>query len=232
MDRYRGFPLWLRWIGANALAETFGLGATLAIDFVILSYIGGARSALITLLGILTLAASGAIEGVVVGLLQWSVLRRPFPAISRRAWVGATIVGAVVAWFFGALPSSLMDMSAQQTGAPIQEPQAATVLLLAAAMGLILGGVLGYPQWRVLRGAVHGAWLWLPANCAAWAVGMPAIFAAIDLAQQSNSVAGALATIALGLLVAGALVGAVHGAALVRLAGRASGQLIAAHAKP
>jgi hypothetical protein len=85
-------------------------------------------------------------------------------------------------------------------------------------MGLFLGLVLGYPQWRVLRSAVSSAWLWLPANCLAWALGMPAIFAAIDLAQRSTSLAGVVLTLAVSLFLTGAVVGAVHGLVLVWLA--------------
>ena len=93
------------------------------------------------------------------------------------------------------------------------------VLLMAGAMGLVLGVVLGLPQWRTLRGAVRGAWLWLPANSAAWALGMPLIFAAVDLAQRAGTTVGAVAIILVALAVTGAVVGAVHGLALVRLAG-------------
>jgi hypothetical protein len=195
MDRKLNSPLWLRWIGANSLAEVIGLGATLAVDFLILWRVATAQSLLASVASILLVSASGAIEGVVVGLLQWSVLRRPFPDISRRAWVMATVIGAVVAWFFGSLPSTLMDMGGQQTEAAASEPETATVLLLAAAMGLFLGFILGYPQWRVLRRAANSAWLWIPANCAAWALGMPAVFAAIDLAQRNSSLTGVVLTL-------------------------------------
>ncbi|HBY95114.1 MAG TPA: hypothetical protein DEP84_14345 [Chloroflexi bacterium] len=220
MDNRRGFSLWLQWVSANSLAEALGLGSTLAVDFAIVGRLA-TPGVLASIAAIVLVTASGAIEGVIVGLLQWSVIRRPFPVVPRRSWVIATVAGAVVAWFFGSLPSTLIDMGGQATDAAVQEPPAAMVLLLAAAMGVFLGLVLGYPQWRVLRSAVHGAWLWLPANCAAWAVGMPTIFAAIDLAQRGPSLAGAFATIAVGLLLTGALVGAVHGLALVRLASQA-----------
>lgn len=221
MSNETGFPLWLRWVAANALAELVGLGATFALDILILARVAATRSILASLLGIIVIAATGAVEGVVVGLLQWSVLRRPFPAIARRAWLLATVIGAMVAWFLGSLPSTLMDMGGQANGAPAQEPPQALVLLLAAGMGLFLGVVLGYPQWRVLRQAVQGAWLWLPANSLAWALGMPAIFAAVDrayAAYASGSPVGAAVIMAAALALAGTLVGAVHGLALVKLA--------------
>lgn len=221
MSNETGFSLWLRWVAANALAELLGLGATFALDILILARVAEVRSILASLLGIVAIAATGAVEGVVVGLLQWSVLRRPFPAIARRAWLLATVIGAMVAWFLGSLPSTLMDMGGQANGAPAQEPPQALVLLLAVGMGLFLGVVLGYPQWRVLRRAVRGAWLWIPANAFAWALGMPAIFAAVDrvyAAYASGSPGGAAAIMAAALALAGALVGAVHGLALVKLA--------------
>jgi hypothetical protein len=211
--------LWLRWVRANALAEWIGLGATLAIDALILSRVAAGGGMLASIVGILLVTATGAIEGVIVGLWQWSVLRSPFPHIAKRAWVSATVLGAVVAWFLGSLPSTLMDMGAQQSGASVEEPPVAVVLLLAAAMGLVLGVVLGYPQWRVLRGNVTKAGLWIPANSVAWALGMPIIFAAMDLAFASPTLLGSLVILAASLLLTGAVVGAVHGAVLVKLAG-------------
>jgi hypothetical protein len=168
MNRPGLFPLWLQWVGANSFAELVGLGSTLALDFVIIAYIAAAQSIVASVVSILLMTATGAIEGVVVGLLQWSVLRHPFAGVARSAWIRATVIGALVAWFFGSLPSTLMDMGVQETETAVQEPETTTILPLAAAMGLVLGFVLGYPQWRVLRRVAPTAWLWIPANCAAW----------------------------------------------------------------
>lgn len=223
MDIRHRFQLWPRWVGVNALAELVGLGATLALDFVIISSIAAAQTMTASLLAIVLMTATGAVEGLVVGLLQWSVLRRPFPSIARRTWVVATVTGAVVAWFLGSLPSTLMDMGAQQGSTPVAGPPLATVLMLAAGMGFVLGAVLAYPQWRVLRRAISGAWVWIPANCVAWAGGMAVIFAAIDVAQRASSTSQALAVAGASLLLAGAVVGAVHGLALVWLAQRKIG---------
>ena len=114
-----------------------------------------------------------------------------------------------------------MDMGADQAQAPAQEPETWVMLSMAAAMGLVLGVILGLPQWRVPRRAVDRAWVWLPANSAAWAVGLPIVFAAVDLAYRVGTVWGAVGMMALALAFTGAAVGAVHGLALVWLASRA-----------
>ena len=129
----------------------------------------------------------------------------------------ATLAGALVAWFLGSLPSTLMGVGSDQSGASSQEPETWLMLLLAAGMGLFLGVILALPQWRVLRRAAPRASIWLPAN-AAWALGMPGIFAAVDLAYNAGTVAGAVAVMAAALALTGAAVGAVHGLALVWLA--------------
>jgi hypothetical protein len=213
----KGGSLWLRWVGANALAELLGLGATFAIGVLLFTRLGEPRG--LAAIGMLLLmTASGVPEGAIVGLLQWSVLCRPFPRVARRAWLVATLAGALVAWFLGSLPATLIDVGADQAQAPAQEPETWLMLLMAAAMGLLLGLILALPQWRVLRRAVGRAWVWLPANSAAWALGMPIIFAAVDLAYRAGTIWGALGVMALALALTGAAVGAVHGLALVWLA--------------
>jgi hypothetical protein len=42
------------------------------------------------------------------------------------------------------------------------------IYALAAGMGLILGTILGVPQWLALRRHVPKAGWWVPANALAW----------------------------------------------------------------
>jgi hypothetical protein len=86
---------------------------------------------------------------------------------------------------------------------------------LAAAMGLALGPLLGWAQWLVLRRHVRGAGPWIWANAAAWAVGMPIVFLGAGNAPPAGLVA--VPFVLAVLAAAGAAVGAVHGAVLVRL---------------
>ena len=209
--------LYLRWIAANALGELFGLGATFAIGIGLFSSLAASPGWLPTLLTALLMTASGLVEGSIVGWLQWLVLRQPLPDITRRAWVRATIYGAVIAWGLGAIPMTFASLSAPAETGSLQEPDPGFMLLLAILMGLAAGLVLAFVQWRLLRRVVRKAWAWLPANSLSWAVGMPLIFAGVDQAQASSHLFSAVGSFALHLLITGALAGAIHGLALVWL---------------
>lgn len=68
--------LWLRWIWANAIAELIGLGGTFTIGATLFSSIAerpGIAADFITTAGLMALPE--ALEGAIVGLAQWSVLR-------------------------------------------------------------------------------------------------------------------------------------------------------------
>jgi len=142
-----------------------------------------------------------------------------FPSISRISWWCATLAGALIAYVLGYLPSTLMDMSAANSSqaAPAEPPQW-IILLLAAGMGAVGGAVLSFVQWLVLRGKVRRAGLWIPANMLGWTFGMPLIFWGIDLAFKMSEAWQSVLLMAGILFITGALVGAIEGLFLVRIA--------------
>ena len=217
-----GARLWRRWVAANGAAELLGLGATGATIALSFSHLEGLPGLAGVLLTLLAAAVSGAFEATIVGLAQWWAMHPWFPGIARRAWWLATLAGALVAYVLGFLPSSLMSLSAEASGEPVTEPTQAAMLLFAAGLGLVAGAVLSFAQWLVLRQRVSGAGCWVPANMLAWLAGMPIIFWAIDGAQRLEAPIQAALLLAGCLLLTGLLVGAIHGAFLVRLARRAA----------
>jgi hypothetical protein len=209
--------IWINWVWANAWAELLGLGATFLLGYGLFAYLEEPQTPLAVLGFVLLMTSTGIVEGTIVGWFQWIIVRRLFEKISFKHWWLATLIGALAAWFLGSLPSSLMGMGAEEAGSTPMEPPLALMLLLAAGMGLVLGVILGLPQWRVLQKYVKRAWTWLLANSLAWGVGMALIFAGIDLAQRGSSIAVTVLIMVLTLFITGAMVGAIHGLFLVRL---------------
>lgn len=212
--------LWLRWVAANALGEMFGLGATFAVGALAMSRLEGQPGVGIALISFLVAVASGGIEATLVGLAQWWAMSPWFPTITRRAWWLATLVGALVAYVLGYLPSTLINLGEQASEAPMAEPPQWVTLLLAAGLGIVAGAVLSFAQWLVLRHKAERAGWWIPANMLAWVFGMPIIFWGIDAAQKGQPLWEAILLLAGVLLLMGAVIGAIHGAFLARLAGR------------
>lgn len=211
------WKFYTRWVSANALGELIGLGLTFTVGVGSVLLIGEPQSAMAAIGLGLVMVASGAIEGVVVGSAQWWAMQSALPEINRKSWIAATLVGALVAWSFGSIPTTLMSMNADTAGTPTAEPDTISMLLMAGVMGALLGIVLALAQWIVLRRTVHKAWWWLPANSAAWLVGMPVIFAAVDIAQGASNALQAVLIFAAALALTGTVVGGVHGLVLVKL---------------
>jgi hypothetical protein len=212
--------LWLRWVAANGLGEMFGLGLTFGAGTVIVSRLGDQQGVPIILASFLVAVVSGVFEATLVGLGQWWAMHPWFPQIKQSSWWQATLVGALLAYVLGYLPSTLMCLGEQGSSAATTaaEPEEWLVLLLAAGLGAVGGAVLSFAQWLVMRRKVQGASIWIPANMLAWLVGMPIIFWGIDHAQRLGDGVWIILFMAGLLLLMGLLVGAIQGTFLVRLA--------------
>ena len=213
---------WSDWVIANGLAELVGLGSVAVLGYALIYNIGDPQGVVaIFVAGAFVLL--GALEGYAVGFAQSRVLRKH--GITIPGWLGATVVGAVVAWAVGMIPSTIINFVQPGTSeAPPPEISQVLRLAFAAAMGVVAGPILAYFQWRTLRRQVsQGALWWLPANAVAWAFGMPIVFWGIHLVVTTGSPLMAVGLASISLLLAGIVVGAVHGAVLIRiLKGRAS----------
>jgi hypothetical protein len=214
LDRTR---VWWHWVGANAWAEALGLGVSGAAAVLVLPRADGTTAGVVGG-ALLVVLIAGLGEGGIVGVAQHRVLRAPLPGLRARRWIGATVVGALIAWTAGMLPSTLIDMAeVGNADASVPEPALWLQLSFAVALGSLAGPILGGAQAWVLRDHVRRAWRWLPANAAAWAVGMPLVFLVAGGIPPTWPPA-AIAVVAIVTLgVVGATVGAIHGAVLVRM---------------
>jgi hypothetical protein len=208
--------LWFRWTVANGLAELVGLGATFATISLLISKIDTQHINGILLAFGITVAC-GAIEATIVGLAQWWVMNAWFPLVRRLAWWRATLIGALLGYVLGYLPSTLMSMGQAASQTPQVEPPQWVTLVLAAGLGAAAGAVLSFAQWLVLRGTASRAGLWIPANMLAWAWGMPVIFWGMDLAFKQSTIWQTVLVVGGAILVAGLVVGAIHGRFLVHM---------------
>jgi len=217
MKHERDLTFWLRWVLANALGEAVGLSAVLLVGFGVLGpRLEGLAGAWPAMLSLAAGVLLGIFEGIVVGAAQGIVLRPRLPRLAMRTWIVATVIGAMVAWGLGMLPSTLMSADAGGAQAATEMPEWLTYVM-AAGLGVVAGVVLALAQWAALRSHVRRAGLWLPANSLAWLFGMPVVFLGMGSIPAGASVLQAVPIVVIATAAAGAVVGAIHGLILVKV---------------
>ena len=208
-----------RWILANGWAEAVGLGTTFLIGRVLAPQLESASEPMAILgVAMLAVALGTVFEGVLVGAAQERVLRQRVSRLRRWSWTFATAAGAGLAWLLGMVPSTILALtSVESTGSAPPEPAPAVRLALAVGLGLIAGPLLGVVQWTVLRHLVTNAGRWLWANALAWSVGMPLIFAGMDVVPWQGRTGVVVLSVYAVCAAAGLATGAIHGRMLVTL---------------
>jgi hypothetical protein len=182
-----------RWIGLNALGEGAGI-AGVALAYGLIDR--GAAPAKIILI-------AGAWEGLCLGAAQTLGLRPP-----ALRWIGATVLMAVLGY------AGSLGMGPGGGGADDPAgPPFWLNLVGGAAMGLVLGPLMGLAQALASRGTVETRrWVW--ANLVGWVPAMMLVMVGASLAERSwpligvaglGALSGALAGLAIGLATSYAL---------------------------
>ena len=210
---YVGWAFWFRWVLANALALTISVEASRyypVVNAALGKTLG--QSAVATTMAVLSFL-SGILIAILVGMLQWLVLRR-YVRWAKQWWI-ATSVGWIVGSFI-----------ASYAAFPILAAHPLTVSLTIDAVTLtVMMGVVGVFQWLVLRRHVRRAGWWVLASIAgpliAESVGIyagfyVAMFAGGILAGLSQDLAG-IVFLAFFTAAIGAIAGSVTGFAFVQL---------------
>ena len=179
----RGRAALRRWIIAVTLGEAvgFAVAATFAVIVVSLALPDPWRY--------LVLVCAGAAEGATLGAAQLVGMseRRPH----APAWIGATALGAAIAWSIGMLPSTLMVSLSSPLG---------IVMLVVGAFVLLAS--IPVAQWMVIRDRAH-AIRWIPVNMSAWAIAVLWTLAPSPIVDESTSSAVLIVVYATaGLLMA------------------------------
>jgi hypothetical protein len=165
--------------------------------------------------GLAVVVLGGLVEGAALGILQARALPAGLGPRPRQRWVIATVVVAGLGWASASAPSAL---AGDESGT---SPPWMAVAAGAAALGLLMGAVLGLAQaWSVRRSVTH-PWRWILASTVGWAFAMPVIFAG----AASAGADWAWPTVVLLGFATGALAGAVLGLVTGRFAARDLGPL-------
>jgi hypothetical protein len=158
-------------------------------------------------------------EGLILGGLQVIGVKVFIPAASARRWILATIFVGLLGWGIGTFIPMFIVTETPGAAAPDPTSELAGVMIFAAGFGLLIGAVFGAAQALGLPRGGGRRWSWTIANAVGWAVALPMIYGAANIATEVPRWAAKLAIWAAGGCVAGLLIGIVTGVALLLMKG-------------
>lgn len=156
----------------------------------------------------------GMVEGLILGFFQWLVLRRYIRQIT--GWIVATTIGALIAWSLGIVSSFFMTIVVVVSAEGMTKTD---FLEGIALLGALVGSVLGFAQWLVLRIHIQRAAWWIVANAIAWSIGLLIAFAGAGMGTENFSLQASWVGVATGAAM-GAVIGGTTGITLVWLLNR------------
>lgn len=207
-------PTLRSWLGWVALGEGLGFTSTALIAFGGLQLFGRPSTVAGRAIALLVMTLAGTLEGASLGYAQWRLLARWLPALSRRAFVGATIAVAASGWALGMsvpLVATALGAGAASTGtaAPASAPAGPpwfVIVAFASVFGALAGLLFGVVQARALAPHVDRTRPWVLGTAAGWALGLPFSYLAGSAGSPGGSallaaLIAASAAVAMGLCV-------------------------------
>jgi hypothetical protein len=208
----------LKWIVFVGIGEFFGIACAAGIALSSDKLFGEPVTLPAILQHLSGAILSGIIEGGITGYLMWWVLRLRYPNLTAFRWVGATILGAVIAWLLGSVPRIIFAGTPQvPSETPAYDPPAWIMALGGLVMGLVLGLLLGWTQYLALRNVADKRNLWIWANALGWAGGMFFIFLAAGSVEADTPLWFTISLAGLSGITAGLFVGWVTGLFLLKM---------------
>ncbi|MEN9202746.1 MAG: protein kinase [Thermostichus sp. DG_1_6_bins_120] len=167
-------PSGKRWVWNWLLANLGAAG---------IGYLGlGALTPLLGSWGTLANGLAGAGMGLLMGLLQWLVLRQQVSSW----WIGATVLGTALGWVGAEELAPLVGVTPVNWMAGDPWPQRAVLAMSSVFRGLLVGLAVGGLQWSVLSQYWRSSSIWILAAIAE-GVGSALLLAAFLSGLEFNS---------------------------------------------
>jgi hypothetical protein len=204
--------LFLRWVLLCALAEFLGIAAA-ALWYGAANVLFGEPAEFSARLAVwLVMSLAAVPEGLILGGLQATGIRWFIPKVSACKWILATVAVGFLGWAIGiAVPMFLYTVEGHKIE---PQPNLTATAGFATAFGASVGAVFGLAQALVLPTDTQGKIQWTLANAVGWAIALPLIYAAAQLAAEYHGWPMRVAVWAIGGLAAGATIGVTTAGAL------------------
>src|SRR5688572_9567227 len=174
---------WGKWILNYSVGELFGIGvAATAARFLFIDIPDNAPISQSTLVVIILIVA-GISEGLIIGYIQWRSLSKLIPSFDPFLWIFVTAFSTLAGWLF-ILPPGIMLIALLSKVSLISTNNS---ILYTILIGMAFGGLIGFPQFFIIRKYFNNAGEWILSSALGWMISFLIIYSSLLLFQYTTS---------------------------------------------
>ena len=203
---------WYRWMLNYSFGELMGIGAAAGIGrflFIGLSNTASSQSST-SLITFAILVSAGAAEGFIIGYVQWKSLSKMVLHFRPAPWVLVTIFFTVSGWLL-ILPPAVLFISFLTKITLISNYYS---VLYTALAGMAFGGLIGMPQFLIIKKFYKNGVVWILANAFGWALSFLIMYSAMSMITSATSYVYSLSLVIISCVLSGLVQGIVTGTSL------------------
>jgi hypothetical protein len=203
-------PFWRKWIINYSLGELIGIGFAATIGRLLFVTLPENSFVSPTALNIIILFVAGIAEGFILGYIQWRSLSKFVPGFTPGLWIFVTTFSTLAGWLF-ILPPGIMFIAFLSKISLISTYSSYLYTML---VGVMFGGLIGIPQFFIVRKYFKNAIVWIISNAVGWMLSFLIVYSALLLIQYTTSSIQSFLIIAVACIASGLVQGFVTGTAL------------------
>lgn len=203
-------PFWRKWILNYSLGELIGISIAAFIGRFLFFTFPETSTLSQSALTVIILITAGIAEGFILGYIQWKSLSRIVPGFSPMLWIFVTTFSALAGWLF-ILPPGVMFIAFLSKISLISTYSSYVYTLI---VGAAFGGLIGVPQFFIMRKYFKNAAVWIVSNTLGWMLSFLIVYSALLLFHLTTSLIQNFLLIALACILSGLVQGFVTGTSL------------------
>lgn len=201
---------WQKWIVNYSLGELIGIGIAASIGRFLFFTFPDSSVISQSALTVIILVIAGVSEGYILGYIQWRSLSKIVPGLMPVLWIFVTTFSALAGWLF-ILPPGVMFIAFLSKISLISTYSSYVYTMI---VGAAFGGLIGFPQFFIIRKYFKNAGVWIVSNTVGWMLSFLIVYSALMLFNYTTSLTQNFFLIALACILSGSVQGVVTGTSL------------------
>lgn len=201
---------WRTWIVNYSFGELVGIGIAASIGRFLFFTFPESSAISQSALTVIILTIAGIAEGVILGYIQWKALLKIVPDFTPTLWIFVTTFSALAGWLF-ILPPGVMFIAFLSKISLISTYSSYVYTMI---VGAAFGGLIGFPQFFIVRKYFRNAAVWIVSNTLGWMLSFLIVYSALLLFNYTTTVVQNFLLIALACVLSGLTQGLITGTSL------------------